>query len=117
MERLDEDTLYLAATRPALVGGVPLAIAGLLMMAAGLIIVILQNPLYEMLMGPLWFGAKAVVSRDYNAVNVLVLYLTSAGRSIDSGDWGGATLSPNPIRVGPRGRGMACCLGPGLCSG
>jgi type IV secretion system protein VirB3 len=106
MERLEEDTLYLAATRPALVGGVPLPVAGALVIVAGLLIVILQNPLYEMLMAPLWFGAKIIVSRDYNAVTVVILFLKTAGRALDSGDWGGASVSPNPIRVAARGRGI-----------
>jgi type IV secretion system protein VirB3 len=105
MERLEEDTLYVAATRPALVMGVPLVVAAILLMVAGLVIIVIQNPLYEMLMGPLWLGAKAVVSRDYNAMSVLLLFLQTSGRSVDSGDWGGASVSPDPIRV-RRVRGM-----------
>jgi type IV secretion system protein VirB3 len=106
-ERLEEDTLYLAATRPALFAGVPLPVAGALLMLAGFLIVLLQNPLYESVMVPLWFGARIAVSRDYNAVNVVYLYLRTAARSIDSPKWGGASVSPNPLRVPARGRGMA----------
>ena len=51
-ERLEEDTLYLAATRPALFAGVPLPVAGAFLMLAGFVIVILQNPLYELVMLP-----------------------------------------------------------------
>ena len=87
--------------------GVPLPVAGAFLMLAGFVIVLLQNPLYEMLMVPLWFGARVVVSRDYNAVNVLYLYLRTAARGMDGAIWGGASVSPNPIRVPPRGRGMA----------
>jgi type IV secretion system protein VirB3 len=104
--RLEEDTLYLAATRPALFAGVPLPVAGAFLMLAGFVIVILQNPLYEMVMLPLWFGARVVVSRDYNAVNVVYLYLLTAARGVDGPRWGGATVSPHPIRVPARGRGM-----------
>jgi type IV secretion system protein VirB3 len=106
VERLQEDTLYLAATRPALFAGVPLPVAGLFLMIAGFVIVFLKNPLYELVMVPLWFGARVIVSRDYNAVNVVVLYLRTAGRSVDSVVWGGASVSPNPIRVPSRGRGI-----------
>jgi type IV secretion system protein VirB3 len=106
MERLEEETLYLAATRPALFAGVPLPLAGIMLMAAGFVIVLLKNPLYELVMLPLWFGAKVLVARDYNAVNVAMLYLRTAARSIDSADWGGASVSPNPIRIPSRGRGM-----------
>lgn len=106
MERLDEDTLYLAATRPALFAGVPLPIAGVLLMTAGLVMVLMQNPLYELVMLPLWIGARTLVARDYNAVRVAGLFLRTAGRSLDSAEWGGASVSPNPIKVPARGRGM-----------
>ncbi|EJC74952.1 type IV secretory pathway, VirB3 component [Rhizobium leguminosarum bv. trifolii WSM2297] len=105
-ERLDESVLYVAATRPALFLGVPLNLAGLLMMLGGLIIVIVQNPLYEVVLVPLWFGAKVVVERDYNAASVALLYLQTAGRSVDGSIWGGASVSPNPIKVPRRGRGI-----------
>jgi len=104
--RLEEDTLYLAATRPALFAGVPLPVAGVLLMLAGFVIVILQNPLYEAVMLPLWLGARVVVARDYNAVNVVWLWLLTAARGVDGPAWGGASVSPNPIRVPARGRGM-----------
>ena len=105
-ERLEESTLYLAATRPALFAGVPLPVAGAMLMLAGFIIVLLKNPLYELVMAPLWFGSKVVVSRDYNAVNVVYLWLRTAGRSVDGPLWGGSSVSPNPVRVPPRGRGL-----------
>jgi type IV secretion system protein VirB3 len=105
-ERLEEDTLYLAATRPALFAGVPLPVAGVFLMLAGFVIVFLENPLYEMMLLPLWFGARIVVSRDYNAVNVVYLYLLTAARGVDGATWGGASVSPNPIRIPARGRGM-----------
>jgi type IV secretion system protein VirB3 len=47
-----------------------------------------------------------LVSRDYNAVNVVYLYLRTAARGVDGAAWGGATVSPNPIRAPARGRGM-----------
>ncbi|MET3523995.1 type IV secretion system protein VirB3 [Mesorhizobium abyssinicae] len=104
--RLEVSTLYVAATRPALFLGVPLTLAGLLMMLAGLLIVLLQNPLYEIVLVPVWFGARVIVERDYNAASVVLLYLQTAGRSVDGAIWGGASVSPNPIRVSKRGRGM-----------
>jgi type IV secretion system protein VirB3 len=106
-EPLEESTLYLAATRPALFAGVPLPLAGLFLMAAGFVIVFLQNPFYEILLLPVWMAARLLVARDYNAANVALLWLRTSGRNVDSAVWGGATVSPNPIRVPSRGRGMA----------
>jgi type IV secretion system protein VirB3 len=37
---------------------------------------------------------------------VVYLYLRTAARAVDSASWGGASVSPNPIRVPARGRGM-----------
>ena len=105
-ERLEESMLYIAATRPALFAGVPLPVAGGFLMLAGFIIVLFKNPLFEIIMVPLWFGARVVVSQDYNAVNVLVLWLRTAARSIDGHSWGGSTVSPNPLKVSASGRGM-----------
>ncbi|MBU6418768.1 MAG: type IV secretion system protein VirB3 [Proteobacteria bacterium] len=106
MEPLETDTLYLAATRPAMFMGVPLAVGAILLMLAGLIVVLVKNPLYLTIMLPLWLTARELVARDYNAVGVVLLYLRTAGRSVDSMRWGGASVSPNPIRIGKRGRGM-----------
>ena len=106
MEPLETDTLYLAATRPAMFMGVPLAVGAMLMMLCGLIVVIMKNPLYLGVMLPLWFGARELVARDYNAVGVVLLYLRTAGRSVDNLMWGGASISPFPIRIKNRGRGM-----------
>ena len=106
MEPLETDTLYLAATRPAMFMGVPLAVGAMLMMLCGLIVVIMKNPLYLGVMLPLWFGARELVARDYNAVGVVLLYLRTAGRSVDNHMWGGASISPIPIRMKNRGRGM-----------
>ena len=105
MEPLEIDTLYLAATRPAMFMGVPLAVGALLMMLCGLIVVIMKNPFYLGVMVPLWFGARELVARDYNAVGVVLLYLRTAGRSVDNHLWGGASISPFPIRIKNRGRG------------
>jgi type IV secretion system protein VirB3 len=106
MESLESDTLYLAATRPALFMGVPLVMAVGFMMLGGFIIVLLENPLYELVLIPLWLAARVLVSRDYNAIGVTVLFLRTAGRSVDGPAWGGATVAPLPVRVSKRGRGM-----------
>jgi type IV secretion system protein VirB3 len=106
MEPLEPDTLYLAATRPAMFMGVPLTVGAILLMLAGLIVVVLKNPLYLAVMAPLWFAAHELVARDYNAVGVVLLYLRTAGRSVDNRTWGGASLSPAPIRIRNRGRGI-----------
>jgi type IV secretion system protein VirB3 len=106
MEPLETDPLYLAATRPAMFMGVPLAVGAILLMLTGLIVVIFKNPFYLAVMLPVWFAARELVARDYNAVGVALLYLRTAGRSVDSARWGGASVSPAPIRHRNLGRGI-----------
>jgi type IV secretion system protein VirB3 len=106
VEPLETDTLYLAATRPAMFMGVPIVMAALMLMAVGLIVVLMKNPLYLAVMIPVWLAARALVSRDYNAVGVVLLFLRTAGRSVDGRDWGGASVTTHPIRLRHRGRGM-----------
>jgi type IV secretion system protein VirB3 len=107
MEPLEVDTLYLAATRPALFMGVPLIVAVAFMMLGGFIIVLLEDPLYELTLIPLWLAARVLVSRDYNAVGVAMLFLRTAGRGVDNARWGGASVAPLPIRIPARGRGIS----------
>jgi type IV secretion system protein VirB3 len=57
-------------------------------------------------MTPLFYATREVVARDYNAIGVVLLYLRTAGRSVDSKKWGGASVAPFPIRIRNRGRGM-----------
>jgi type IV secretion system protein VirB3 len=106
MEPLETDTLYLAATRPAMFMGLPLAVGAILLMLTGLIVVMFKNPFYLAVMVPVWFAARELVARDYNAVGVVLLYLRTAGRSVDSVRWGGASTSPAPISLRNRGRGI-----------
>jgi type IV secretion system protein VirB3 len=106
MEPLQTDTLYLAATRPAMFMGVPLALGAIFLMMTGLIVVLFKNPLYLAIMVPVWLASRELVARDYNAVAVLLIYLRTAGRSVDSDRWGGASVTPHPIRIQNRGRGM-----------
>ncbi len=80
MEPLDVDTLYLAATRPAMFMGVPLSLGAMLLMLAGLIVVLFKNPLYLAIMAPLWLAARELVARDYNAAGVVLLYASSTPR-------------------------------------
>lgn len=76
------------------------------LMLIGFIIVFTKNPFYEIVIGPLWFAARLLVARDYNAVSVTLLWLRTAASGVDGPLWGGSTVSPNPIKVCSRGRGM-----------
>ena len=107
MERLDEVPLFVAATRPALIMGLPLGLFVLFLMAIALIMIFVQNPLYEIGLAPLWSGARVLVRYDYNAVGVVALWLRTKARSFDAHYWGGASPAPFPIHQGKLPRGIA----------
>jgi type IV secretion system protein VirB3 len=107
MGHLDEVPLFVAATRPALIMGLPLGLFVLFLMAIALIMILAQNPFYEIGLVPLWFGARLLVRYDYNAVGVVSLWLKTKARSFDAHFWGGASPAPFPIRQGKLPRAIA----------
>jgi type IV secretion system protein VirB3 len=106
MELLDDAPLFVAATRPALVAGMPIGLAVAFLMAFALIIIFAENPLYELVLAPVWFGARLIVRYDYNAMRIVALWLQSSARSIDAQRWGGASPAPFPIHCPRRPRGI-----------
>ncbi len=80
------------------------------MMLAGLIIVVVSEPSLRNHSCATVFGSRVVVERDYNAASVALLYLQTAGRSVDRRS-GAGSVSPNPIKVPRRGRGIALMFG------
>ena len=110
-EPLADTPLFVAATRPALVAGMPIGLAVAFMMVFALIMIFGEDPLYEVVLVPLWFAARMVVRYDYNGVRIVGLWLRSSARSIDAHRWGGSSPAPFPIR-----RSRACGAGLG-CKG
>lgn len=107
MEKLAETTLHVAATRPALLWGMPLEMAAFFFVAFGVITVACHNFVYGLVVAPVWWGAHFLVRRDYNAIRVTFLWLLTAAFALDSHLWGGASVSPLPIKVAKgRARGM-----------
>jgi type IV secretion system protein VirB3 len=107
MQPLEESPLFVAATRPALVAGMPIGLAVAFLLAFALIIIFAENPLYEIILLPAWFGARLLLRYDYNAVRIVALWLQTSARSLDAHRWGGASPAPFPIRRTRRPRGIA----------
>jgi type IV secretion system protein VirB3 len=105
-EPREEEVLFVAATRPAIMPllGLPHSLA-IIFLCAGLEIIIQTKDFFwELALVPLWLIAVLYVRHDYNAMRILNLWLLSKARSLDAWRWGGASLSPWPIRERtPRG--------------
>jgi type IV secretion system protein VirB3 len=105
-EAREEEVLFVAATRPALMPilGLPHSLAIIFVCAGAEIVITTQSFLDELFLVPLWLIAFFYVRNDYNAVRILMIWLQSSARSLDAWRWGGASLSPWPIRArSPRG--------------
>lgn len=97
-ERLTEDTLFLACTRPALVLGVPMEAMGVNLIASAVAFLAGGSLLYLLIAPALHLVFRAICKVDPNAFRVLYLAIETRGRCRNSGLWGGSSASPLPLR-------------------
>jgi len=102
---LAEQVLHVAATRPALLWGVPFPLAILIIQITGIVGVFhWAGPLVG---PPLWVLAAILVRRDYNMPGIVLLWWNTSARCWDAEIWGGSTVSPFPVHMPKRLRGIA----------
>lgn len=108
-ERLTEDPLFLACTRPAMVMGVPMEAMGVNVILSGVVFLVGGSLLYLLVAPALHIVFRAVCRADHNAFRLLFVYVDTKGRCRNSGLWGGSSISPMPVvrryRVEELGRG------------
>ena len=107
MERRHQgEPLFLALTRPSIMPllGLPHGLA-LFFVVAGAETIIFTKGFWGLLaVFPFWVAATLYVRNDWNAMHVLALFLRTKIRSLDVHRWGGASLSPFPMKSKtPRG--------------
>ena len=98
MERLAEEPLFLACTRPALVLGVPMEAMGVNLIASSVAFLAGGSLLYLLIAPALHLVFQAVCKADPNAFRVLSLFVETRGRARNGGLWGGSSASPLPLR-------------------
>lgn len=96
-ERLVEDPLFLACTRPAMVMGVPMEAMGVNVILSGLVFLIGGSLLYLLVAPALHMVFRGVCRADHNAFRLLFVYLDTRGRARNSALWGGSSPSPLPL--------------------
>lgn len=96
-ERLTEDPLFLACTRPAMVMGVPMEAMGVNVIVSGLVFLIGGSLLYLLAAPALHMVFRAICRADHNAFRLLFLYVDTKGRARNSALWGGSSVSPLPL--------------------
>lgn len=97
---LDEDTLFIACTRPAMIAGVTIEAMGMNIMLTTILYIVAGSIAYLAVGVVFHFIFRALVKHDHNMFRILVAWVETRGRSRNSSYWGGATVSP--LRVARR---------------
>jgi len=93
-ERLTEDTLFLACTRPAMIAGVTMEAMALNVMGTAIIFILASNFLLIGIGIVVHFVLKEITKHDHNKFRVLFAWLNTRGKYRNTSRWGGATISP-----------------------
>ncbi|MBX4916832.1 type IV secretion system protein VirB3 [Rhizobium bangladeshense] len=92
--RLEDDTLFLACTRPAMIAGVTMEAMGVNIMLTTILYITAGSIAYA-LTGIVFHALfRALVKHDHNMFRILLVWIESRGRSRNVAYWGGATISP-----------------------
>ena len=97
-ERLTEDTLFLACTRPAMVAGVPMEAMGLNLMVTATVFLAAHSPAYLLIAPAVHVVFRAICKHDHNAFRVLWMFVDTKGRARNGATWGGSSSTPLPLK-------------------
>lgn len=103
-ERLIDEPLFLACTRPAMVMGVPMEAMGVNVILSGVVFLVGGSLLYLLAAPALHLVFRAVCKADHNAFRLLFVFVDTKGRGRNGAIWGGSSPTPLPLvrRYGPR---------------
>ncbi|UNE53861.1 type IV secretion system protein VirB3 [Bartonella machadoae] len=93
-DKLTEDTLFLACTRPAMIAGVTVEAMGLNAMGTMILFIMTGNIFLITLGIAIHFIFKEILKHDHNKFRILFIWQQTTVFSSNSHLWGGASLSP-----------------------
>lgn len=93
-ERLVEDTLFLACTRPAMLLGVTMEALGLNMIFSSILFILAGSLLYGLVAIPIHLAGRLVCRHDPNQFRILFAWFETRGRHRNAGLWGGSSCTP-----------------------
>jgi type IV secretion system protein VirB3 len=96
-ERLAEDTLFLACTRPAMFLGVPMEAMGINGIVTAVAFLAGHSLLYLLIAPAVHVVLQAICKTDHNAFRLLWLYVETKGRARNGAVWGGSSTTPLPL--------------------
>ncbi|CCF00742.1 Type IV secretion system protein virB3 (plasmid) [Sinorhizobium fredii HH103] len=91
---LEEDTLFIACTRPAMIAGVTMEAMGMNIMLTTIFYIVAGSIAYLAVGVVFHLVFRALVKHDHNMFRILLVWVETCGRSRNSAYWGGATLAP-----------------------
>lgn len=97
-ERLAEDPLFLACTRPAMIAGVPMEAMGLNIIVTATIFLAAHSLFYLLIAPAVHLVFRAVCKHDHNAFRLLWMFVDTKGRSRNGAIWGGSSATPLPLK-------------------
>ncbi|MCL6230297.1 type IV secretion system protein VirB3 [Bartonella bilalgolemii] len=92
--KLIEDTLFLACTRPAMIAGVTVEAMGLNVMLTLIIFIVTSNIFFTIFGVVIHFIMKEIIKHDHNKFRILLAWQQTRRFSINANLWGGASISP-----------------------
>lgn len=106
-ERLVEDTLFLACTRPAMIAGVTMEAMALNVMFSCILFLLAGSILYGLVALPIHAVNHIICRRDPNMFRILFVWIETRGRMRNAALWGGSSYTPlrlaKPFRLGDFG--------------
>ena len=93
-EHIEQDTLFLACTRPAMFGGVTMEAMGLNVMLSSVAFLVLGSIKYALVGIVIHMIFKTVLRHDHNAFRVLMAWIDTRGRQRNTALWGGSSVTP-----------------------
>lgn len=96
-ERLIEDTLFLACTRPAMIAGVTMEAMAINVMASCILFLVAGSIVYGLAVLPIHLICRAICRHDPNQFRLIVAWLETRGRARNGAVWGGS--SPTPLHL------------------
>jgi type IV secretion system protein VirB3 len=96
-EPAEEDVLFLACTRPAMIGGVTMEAMGANIIGTTILFLVAGSILYGLSGLVIHAVFKAIIRMDHNMFRVLLAWLETRGRNRNCGYWGGSTVTPLPL--------------------
>ncbi|WP_455476826.1 type IV secretion system protein VirB3 [Bartonella sp. B41] len=91
---MNEDTLFLACTRPAMFAGVTMEAMALNVMATTILFILTSDFTLIGLGIGLHFILREITKHDHNQFRVLFAWLNTRGKQKNLSRWGGGSTSP-----------------------